>query len=279
MSPVRSTESKVLRVVAVMLFTALPLSAVRAQSIEQQALEQEGLAGPVAPETWSVTLGAGLARVPKYPGASSGRIRLAPLASVEYGDRLYLGPLGLGVAVLRWDGFRAGPVLGYHGGRQESDDPRLGGLGDISPSMTAGVFTDYRFGALSVSATVRQAVSHTSNGLSGLLQLNLHHRIPGTRTFLMLGPDLEFGNADFERTWFGITAQQSVQSTFALPVYTPHAGIDWVGLHAALTHATSAHILLRAFASFRKLTGDAASSPIVERRGQFVVGAGIAYHF
>jgi len=278
-SPVRSAEYKLLRVVAVVLLTALPLTVLRAQSIEQQALEQQGLAGTVVPETWSVTLGAGLADAPQYPGASGHKVRLAPLASLVYDDRLYLGPLGLGVALVRSSGFRAGPWLGYQVGRAESDDPHLGGLGDISPSVTGGAFASYGRGPLTVSATVRQAISHSANGLAGLLQINLHHRIPGARTFLMLGPDLEFGNGDFERTWFGITPEQSARSAYRLPAYTPRAGINSVGLHAALTHIMTAHVLLRVFASFKKLTGDAAASPITERRDQLVIGAGIAYHF
>jgi MipA family protein len=278
-SPIQSARSSLLRVTAVMLLTTVPWGVVRAQSLEQQALEQQGLTGPVAAQTWSVTLGAGLAEAPKYPGAGGDRARLAPLAAVAYGDRLYLGPLGLGLAVVRWNGFRAGPVLGFQGGRRESDDPRLAGLGDISSSATAGAFAGYGFGPLTVSVTVRQAISDRTNGLSGLLQINFHRRIPGTRTFFMLGPDLEFGNGDFERAWFGITPQQSAASAAGLPVYTPHAGIDRIGLHASLTHAASAHVLLRAFASFKELTGQAAPSPLVERREQVVIGAGIAYRF
>ncbi|MGH8325283.1 MAG: MipA/OmpV family protein, partial [Steroidobacteraceae bacterium] len=184
MRPVTAARLEVLQFMAVLLLTALPLSAVRAQnSIEQQALEQQGLTGPVVPGTWSVTLGGGLAEQPKYPGASSSRVRFAPLAAAAYDDRVYIGPLGLGVAVLRSNGFRAGPVLGLQGGRRESDDPRLAGLGDISRSVTAGVFAGYGFGPLTLSATVRQAISHRTNGLSGLFAINFHHRVPRTRAF------------------------------------------------------------------------------------------------
>jgi outer membrane scaffolding protein for murein synthesis (MipA/OmpV family) len=260
-----------------MLLAALPLSIARAQTIEQQALEQQGLTGQAAPDTWSVTLGAGLAAVPRYPGADRHKVRPVPLVSIAYGDRLYLGPLGLGLVALHWRGLRAGPMLGFQGGRNEGDDPHLAGLGDISSSATGGAFAAYRLGPLAVSTVVRQAISHRTNGLSGLLEINLHHRLPGSRTFLIVGPDLEFGNGDFERTWFGVTPDQSALS--ALPAYTARAGIDRVGLHVAVTHLTSGHWLLRAFASFKELTGDAATSPIVERRSQFLIGAGVAYHF
>lgn len=277
MSLIRLAGSGILCATAVMLLAALPLRTVRAQNIEQQALEQQGLTGQVAPETWSVTLGAGLAASPRYPGADRDRVRPIPLVSIAYDDRLYLGPLGLGLAAVHWGGFRAGPMLGFQGGREESDDPHLAGLGDISSSATAGVFAAYRLGPLAVSTVVRQAISHTTNGLSGLFEINLRQQLPGSRMFLVVGPDLEFGNGDFERTWFGVTPDQAALS--GLPAYTARAGIDKIGLHAGITRLTSGHWLLRAFASYKVLTGDAASSPIVERRSQFLIGAGVAYHF
>ncbi len=245
------------------------------QSLEDQALEQQGLTR--AQTGWTGSVGAGLAVVPKYPGASTERLRPAPFVSIDYGGRLFIGPLGIGVAALRWNGFRAGPVLGFQRGRSQSDDPTLAGLGDISASVTGGLFAGYSRGPLSISATARQAISHSTNGLSGLLQINLRHAFVGARTRVAVGPDLEFGNSDFERTWFGISPAQSAAS--GLPVYALRGGINRIGLHAGLTHRASRHILWRFFARLDDITGDAGRSPIVERRTQVVVGAGIAYHF
>lgn len=245
------------------------------QSLEDQALEQQGLTQAQA--GWSGTVGAGLALAAKYPGASTERVRPAPLISIEYDNRVSLGPLGIGVAAVRWNGLRAGPVLGFQGGRRESDDPRLAGLGDISTSVTGGLFATYTRGPLEVSATARQAISHSTNGLSGLLQVNIRHAFVMARTFVAAGPDLEFGNGDFERTWFGISPAQS--PTSGLPLYAPRAGINRVGLHADLTRRATGHIVLRFFARVSDITGDAAQSPVVERRTQIDVGAGVAYHF
>lgn len=245
------------------------------QSLEDQALEQQGLTRPQA--GWSGTVGAGLALAPEYAGASSERARLAPLVDIDYGGRVSIGPFGVEVAAARWHGLRAGPVLDFEGGRRESDDPRLAGLGDISSSVTGGLFAAYTRGPVEVSATARQAISHATNGLSGLLQVNFRRTFIWSRTAVAAGPDLEFGNGDFERTWFGISAAQA--TTSGLPVYVPRAGINRVGLHADLTHRVTQHILLRFFARVSDITGDAAQSPIIERRAQIDVGAGIAYHF
>jgi len=245
------------------------------QSLEDQALEQQGLGR--APGTWDITLGAGLAAGPKYPGASTERVRPVPLVSIRYGGRLFFGPLGIGMVAFRCNGFRAGPVLGFERGRSPSDGPRLAGLGDIPSSVTAGLFAGYARGAFAVYATARQAVTSTGNGLSGLLQLNVRHVFVAARTLVAAGPDLEFGNNDFQRTWFGISPAQSISS--GLPEYAPSAGIDRIGFHAQLTYRASKHIVWRAFARVADLTGSAAHSPIVERRAQVVIGAGVAYHF
>lgn len=245
------------------------------QSLGDQALEQQGLGQ--GPAGWGISLGAGLATVPEYPGASKTRARLVPLVALDYDGRVFIGPLGIGVAAVRANGFRAGPVLGFERGRAATDDPRLAGLGDIPASVTAGIFAGYAAGPLEVSATARQAITHASNGLSGLLQLNVRHVFAAATTVVAIGPDLEFGNGDFERTWFGISTAQSAAS--GLPAYEPGAGINRVGFHAGLTYRLSRHVLLRAFARISDLTGHAAQSPLVARRAQVVAGAGVAYHF
>lgn len=270
--PRASRAQSILLLIALVVVPALGWAQ---QSLEDQALEQQGLTRAQA--GWTGALGLGLAEVAKYPGASTDRARLEPLVSIDYGDRLFIGPLGIGVAALCWDGFRAGPVIGFERGRYQSDDPHLAGLGDISTSVTAGIFAGYSQGPLEVLATARQAISHSTNGLSGLLQVNLRHALVGTRTLVAAGPDLEFGNGDFERTWFGISPAQSASS--GLAVYAPRAGINRIGLHAGLTYRASRHFLYRFFARVSDISGEAAQSPIVERRTQFAVGAGIAYHF
>lgn len=274
----RTWIPRALRAHAILLLIACALAPTLGcaqQSLEDQALQQEGLTRAAA--GWAGAVGAGLADVPKYPGASKERIRLAPIFSIHYGSRLFIGPLGIAVVAVRWHGFLAGPVLGYQHGRAESDDPHLFGLGDIPASATAGFFAAYSRGPLQISATARQAISHSTNGLEGLLQVNVRHVFATARTLLAIGPDVEFGNGDFERAWFGISPAQSLAS--GLSVYTPRAGIDRVGVHAGLTHRVSEHILWRVFARLSDITGDAAQSPVIERRSQFVMGTGLAYHF
>lgn len=252
-----------------------PLSG--AQTLPEQALNQEGLQDTASASNWRVTLGAGLASAPKYRGASSDRIRPRPMFLVTYKDRIFFGPLGLGVTAVRGRGFRAGAILGYEGGRSAKIDAALTGLGDISASVTAGLFASYRIGPFDVSGTVRKAVSHPGNGVTGLLRLSIRHPFNAGRMELIAGPELEYGDNQYEGTWFGVTPAQSVASR--LPIFTPKAGINAVGLHATLSYHPAGRWLIHAFLDARKLTGDAANSPIVQRKMERLIGVGAAYHF
>jgi outer membrane protein len=256
-------------------FTVTP-AAGWAQSLAEEELQQEGLAGKPAPGEWSVTLGGGLASVPSYAGADTHHVRLVPLFLIRYDD-VFLGPFGLGWSAINAGGFRAGPVLGYEGGRNETRDPELYGLGDIPRSITGGVFAIYHFAPFEVGATVRQAITHSGNGLTGLVRFHYRAALIPHKLDLIAGPHIEFSNGEYDRTWFGVSPTQSAQS--GLPVYTPGGGVRDVGLRASLDYFATQHVILRGFAEVKKFSGSVADSPIIENRSQSFFGAGFAYHF
>jgi MipA family protein len=262
--------------ILVMARFSLAPSMAWAQSLPEEELEQEGLAGKPAPGEWSVTLGAGLASVPRYPGADTRRVRPVPLFLIRYDD-VFFGPYGLGWSALNVGGFHAGPVLGYEGGRRQSDDPRLYGLGDISRSITGGVFATYRFAPFEIAATVRQAITHSGNGLTGLARFDYRAPLIPHKLDLIAGPHIEFSNSEYDRTWFGVSQIQSGQS--GLPAYSPGGGVREAGLHASLDYFATQQLILRAFGQVKRFTSTVSDSPIIESRNQSFIGAGFAYHF
>jgi len=273
----RTTPETIVGFIALSVAASLFASAAHGQALQDLAVEQQGLNERPAPGTWSVTLGAGLADRPDYPGSSHYQVRPVPLISIGYGDRLAAGPFGLSIAAIDWKGLRVGPVLGIEGGRRESVDSHLDGLGDISTSVTGGAFVSYRAGMFDIYATARQAINNSGSGLAGLVQLNFRQTLVPRQLYFIAGPDMEFGNREHEQTWFGVTPTQSLQS--GLPAYTPGGGVNTIGVHATLTYRASEHVFWRAFANLEDLTGQAGDSPIVERRTEYVIGLGAAYHF
>ena len=249
----------------------------RGQTLQQEQLEQMGLAQSSAAGDWNILAGAGAVVGPAYEGATADRVRAAPLFLIDYRNELVLGPLGLAWQAIDVNGFRAGPVVGFQGGRSQSIDARLDGLGNIRTSVVAGLFANYRLGPFQLGTTVRQSVTHSDNGLLALVQFDYRTFLVPRRLRLIVGPEMEFANSQYERTWFGVSSIQSVDS--GLPVFTPGGGVKDVGVHAVLTYVCTEHVLVRMLANVKELSGDLADSPIVERRTEAVVGIAAAYHF
>jgi outer membrane scaffolding protein for murein synthesis (MipA/OmpV family) len=188
-----------------------------------------------------------------------------------------LGPAGLGLGIINSDGFRAGPVIGYEGGRSSSSDPHLTGLGNLEPSIMAGAFVAYRWGAFDLGGTFRQAVTHSNNGLVGRVQLDYNTSFFANRLDLEVGPEVDLGDGRFERTWFGVSDSQSGRS--ALPAFSLGGGVTDAGAHVIFNYRVSDHFLLRATGDIRQFEGSASHSPIVETKTQGFIGIGVGYHF
>lgn len=259
-----------------LLLSCLTPAASRAQTLQQQQLEQARFSQYGA-RNWNVFLGVVTATSNSYEGAKSYRAGLAPLLFVGYRDEVFFGPLGLTWKAIDVAGFRAGPLLGQLGGRRQNLDARLDGLGDVPPSLAAGFFADYRRGHWQLSTNFRQAVKHTQDGWLGLVQLDYGATLVTNRLGFFIGPEVQFASRRYEQSFFGVTAAQSLSS--GLPVFTPAGGTKDYGIHAGLTYAWTEHLIMRVFADAKWLGSDISGSPIVQRNSQTLVGMGIAYRF
>ncbi len=272
---VRIQNSLALGCLAMAVGSGLP-NVASAQSLNDEALAQKSVAEPTT-EDWDFTLGLDVAATPVYPGAKRYHAQPIPLPFVRYKDLVTLGPEGLSINAIDWHGFRAGPVLGIGQGRKSSDDDHLRNLSDIQTSLTGGAFAAYRFGPFEISGTARQSITQSSNGLLGVARFSYRQSIIPEVLDFSVGPHVEFADAQYNRTWFGVSAAESANS--GLQTYTPGAGIKDAGLDATMAYHYSPHIILSAFGNASELTGDAANSPIVERKTQLTIGLGVAYHF
>lgn len=266
-------------VFAVLAVFVLP-STSRAQSALEQGPNQQGPA-PISSNSnqdWGLTLGGGAIVAPIYPGASRHEVKPLPLVSLSYRNTVSMTSDGLRVDLINKDGFHFGPTLGYFVGRDESDDSHLRGMGNITPSLTAGLFGAYDFGPFEASFNVRQAITHTDNGLLGTVRFDYRTTLfAGKRAQLVVGPNLDFANTNYEQTWFGVTPSQSASS--GLTAYNPKGGLRDVGLHADVSYQYSKHIIFHGLASVQRLMNDAGDSPVVQDRTQMFIGLGVGYHF
>lgn len=249
---------------------------VAAQEIIDQQLQQPSAADFPSAGRWNATVGVGGALSPRFDGSNIYHATAIPFGNVTYDELGFLAPQGLGAYLFNSKGFRAGLVVGYGGARDQSADQHLHDLGNISSAVLAGGFLSYRWDAWEASLLVRQAVTHSSNGLEGTLGLTYTLR-PSDRWIIRGGPYLAFADAAHMKKYFGISAEQSRAT--GLGQYSLGAGIMDVALGVSATYRLTTHWLIFGIARISEIVGDAGNSPIVQNSDQAYLGLGLAYHF
>ncbi|MDX3926271.1 MAG: MipA/OmpV family protein [Shinella sp.] len=249
------------------------------QAASQQASEapfdNERFNGSEPKRDWSLIVGAGAFYKPEYEGSDEFKISPIPFVVFTYGNWLEIDPGGVSVTVLETNGFSLTGKVGYETGRDEDDGDRLEGLGDIDFAATVGAKIAYDWGPVELYAAVDQTIDG-SESLIGTF--GIEYSAPVTdRLILGARAEATLANDKHMQAYFGVDAAQSARS--GLSEYKAEAGFKRVDFSASATYALSEHWLVRGEAGVGVLTGDAADSPIVEKKVQPSVSAFIGYKF
>ena len=229
---------------------------------------------------------AGLgARVgPAYDGSKKTKTSPYPYVDIHgfFNDRMYLSSVrGIGVNLLDLDHFRGGFALNYAGGRTSKDDPHLNGLPDISGAAQVGGFLTYSLKPVAFEARVRRRLGSTAG-----TQVELGASVsaaPVPQFHLSLGVGVDWADASYQKTFFGVTPAEAAQATALgnpLTPYTPKAGLTTAGVTAAGVYQIGKHWGLIGRLELQDLIGkQAKDSPLTQRAFQPGVAFGAAYQF
>jgi outer membrane protein len=97
---------------------------------------------------------------------------------------------------------------------------------------------------------------------------------------LSVGPRLSWGEAKFTRTYFSVDPEEAARSPFGISPYRPTGAALAAGLVANVEYRVSGNWGVTAAASYKRVLGDAADSPIVADLGspdQFSATLGVRY--
>jgi len=97
------------------------------------------------------------------------------------------------------------------------------------------------------------------------------------RLTLSIGPEVTWVNNQYAMTFFGLDAAQSTIAGIA--PYRARSGINSVGVSAGASYMLTDHWSLAAHASYGRLQGDAANSPVTTDKTQRVYGGFVMYRF
>jgi outer membrane protein len=244
---IRFRRRTILRAFAASLLSCLLTSAALAQG--------DGKDQPGA----RVTLGAGVAWAPRYPGAEEYRLRAIPVIGVSYG-RFFAGgdPDGGGAA------------------RRESDHPDLAGTGDIDRATRLVAAGRYRWRWLDIALRVAPDVSGKDQGTLALLDLTACYRASDQLT-LSAGPGITWADDSYMQTFFGVTPEQAANSR--LPAYEAQGGVHMLRFGLGATYRLDPRWTLAARLGTGRLAGDAERSPITRERDQHLAAVFASYRF
>ncbi|GJD49396.1 hypothetical protein OPKNFCMD_2126 [Methylobacterium crusticola] len=235
------------------------------------------------PPTWIVTLSGNLQGLPQYPGAKDYTAVVYPGVDIRRADqpkRFSAPDDGFSLALYDSPYFRAGPTARVVPGRYYGDNRKaLFGFRDAMWAVEPGAFVEFwPIPVLRARAELRHGV-HGHHGLVGSVAVDYVQ--PIDRFVLSIGPRFNFGDSSFAQRYFGVQPYEAALNGFVTP-FRPESYTTVGGL-AALTYTFDAQWAVTGYASYNRIVGASADSPLVRGRfgtpDQFVFGTRIDYSF
>ncbi len=245
-------------------------------------------------------MGAAIASSSDYEGGKKTVSGLVPNVNIRYKTDGYgtfgIGGKGLGLSwtAIDTDAYSLGASVGANTGRKDDKDgtlfssgsKRLKGMGEIKSSADVSIFGHYTMGV----PIMVQFTKNTGNGKvdakdgsfkgHGGTEISLSTEIPIPVTSaitLSISPSLNWADSKYMQTYFGVTAAQSAKSGFKQ--YKADGGIKSVALSLGANYQFDKNWAANVGVTFSQLQGNAGKSPLVERKGQTSVLAGVSYTF
>ncbi|MBX2833856.1 MAG: MipA/OmpV family protein [Micavibrio sp.] len=237
---------------------------------------------PRAPETadkdWRVSLGAGVLVKPEYEGAEDYEALPLPYIDIDYKDLITFNPFeGLRYHAFKENGVTLGAGLGYDFGREEGDSDHLRGLGDVDGSIEGQVFGQYEFGQSKLELEIAQGISDGHDGLTVGASAAHAFFIPAYRAVISPSVGVTYASEDYMDSYFSVNGAQSARS--GLAQYSADQGFKDVSARLFARMPISESWSLNGYASYSRLIGEAADSPIVQDEDQYMGGAFFSYSF
>lgn len=225
------------------------------------------------PEDYTL-IGAGVRTRPAYDGSASQTTGLIPVLRY-YGKPLFVrttqGILEGGARTEISPGLALGAQLAYEAGRKqsESDFLRDNNVPDIDPGASIGLHVEWdtKLGPapFNVLGRLRQNVERDRGAQADLRLTAGVYGSGGVQVGIFT-----------QATW---ADRKSNRTYYGRPGFDPEGGLLFASLGLLASADLGRHLLLTTSLEGRRLEGDAARSPLAERKSNHYASAGIAYKF
>ena len=222
---------------------------------------------------WSLSIGLGGGVSPDYEGSNDYEFGFGPNISASWRDTIFYRGKSLGVNIIRKKNLKAGLIAARAAKRKEDDNDKLEGLGDVDSGIEVGGFVSYRNKPWRFKAEARQEVDSGHEG--ALVELSVGTNLPLAKPLVFVELGTTLASDDYMESFFGVDSQQSANS--GLKKYNADAGIKDVNLSISAGYPITKRWRIGLMVEYKRLLGDAADSPIVDDKNQFVAGLGLTY--
>jgi len=242
-----------------------------------QAFDAVRLYG-AAPARDGGNVGLALINGRKYAGSDERRTMLLPGLDYVWSNGWFAGTAnGVGY------NFSSQPFMSYglrltaDLGRSESRSRFLQGMGNVNAAAEVGGFLNFSLNReMVLTSSLRYGAGVDRNGL--LLDLGAVYSTEiAPRWRLGLGAATTYADANYQQSYFGVTARQAINSGY--PTYTPGAGLRDLRLNVSLAHGFSQRVGVFAALSAGRLLGDAKASPLTREASSVSLVAAVTYAF
>ena len=227
-----------------------------------------------------IEIGAGVLAQPAFEGADEYIASPFPIISVEYLSLPGLFDIGGGPK----RAFSIAPSFRYLDERNEDKYSKLEGTRSIDETYELGLRAGYEFAlnettGLEFYGAARGAFGGADGFVGDLGADFIAH--PTTDLELKIGPKTSFASADYMDTYFSVSPSESLDSNGRFDAFEADGGFKSVGAAASARYEFRPDWFINSEASYDRLVGDAADSPIVDAgsKDQFTVGIGLSRRF
>ncbi len=247
------------------------------------------LAAPAAQAGMSkAKVGLGVASVPDYEGSEDSEAYPAVYLDLEWDNGMYVKTVGQGLQanlLPHSTNFRAGLAGHYTKTRDDDvDNNRIAKMKKVDSAFEAGAFVAYDFNPnVEINLEVVTDVSDSHDGTLGTLRL--FYTLPhSTQLASKFGLFTTYADGSYMHTYFSVNTETAGTSDMVsrYGTYAADSGIKDFGITYALSYDCTSNWGVIGQLGYKKLTGDASDSPIVDKEGddsQFTAGIMATYTF
>lgn len=212
----------------------------------------------------------------RYPGSNAGRVLVVPGITVQSANGLFADPInGVGFALNATDELQYGLRATVETGRSTEDT--LPGFDKMKVRLNPGAFANYKLSdRLTLKSAVRLGVAEGGKG--SVLHLGVAYRIyQAGPVIVSVNGSVKYANTNYQQSYFGVSAAQSAAS--GLKAFQPAAGFNAAQVGVGVGFPLSAQVYAFSGVSLQRLLGDAANSPITQKKQQVTGFLGAVYSF